>query len=115
MAIKKTLTATQVSKMQLKTTDNKGRVSLGTSFSNVPVSIESQGKGEWIIRIVEAIPASEAWLMKNQDALNMVTSGILQAREGKFAEDPRKGRDYSWVAEEEAEYNVPAKVGRKRR
>lgn len=95
--------------MLLKNTDKKGRVSLGASFANVPVHIEPKGKGEWMIRVVEAIPAKEAWLMKNKEALNLVTTGILQAQNREFAEDPMEGRDYSWL-EEVDEENVQAGV-----
>jgi hypothetical protein len=96
--------------MIVKTTDSKGRISLGTSFANVPVRVETNGRGEWVIRIVEAIPAQEAWLLKNKEALNLVTAGILSARKQEFVGDPRKGRNYSWVDEEEDD-DVPAKVG----
>ncbi len=87
--------------VKLKTTDRKGRVSLGPSFANVPVHIEPTGEGEWMVRVVEAIPVKEMWLLKNKEALNLVTAGILQAQNREFADDPMKGRDYSWLEEVE--------------
>mgnify|MGYP001595558198 CR=1 FL=1 len=81
----------------LKTIDKRGRVSLGMPFANLPVHIEPKGEGEWVIKVVEAIPAREAWLFKNKKALNLVTSGILGAQRREFGKDPRKGRDYTWL------------------
>lgn len=87
--------------MIVKTTDGKGRISLGTSFANVPVRVETNGRGEWVIRVVEAVPIQEAWLLKNKEALNLVTAGILSARKQEFVADPRRGRDYSWLDAED--------------
>lgn len=84
-------------------TDGKGRISLGQVFANVPVQVEERGEGEWTVRVVEAVPARELWLMKNKAALNLVTEGILQAQAYEFAEDPRKGRDYSWLEDVDEE------------
>ena len=89
---------------KLLKTDAKGRISLGLAFSGLPVEIEEREEGEWIVRLVETIPAREAWLMKNKAALNLVTAGILQARKQEFVEDPMKGKDYSWL--EDVEENV---------
>ena len=75
----------------------RGRVSLGVKFANVPVQIEPHGEGEWIVRLIEPIPAHEAWLFKNKNALNLITRGILAAQNREFVADPRDGRDYSWV------------------
>jgi hypothetical protein len=82
---------------KLLKTDAKGRISLGQAFSRVPVEIEARGEGEWMVRLVETIPAREMWLMKNKAALNLVTKGIMHTRNHEFAEDPRKGRNYSWL------------------
>ncbi|MCI5066646.1 hypothetical protein MRY87_13070 [bacterium] len=94
--------------MLLRTIDGKGRVALGASFANLPVRIEADGYGEWKIRVIEAIPASEVWLMKNKEALNLVTTGILQARNHEFADDPTEGREYSWL--DEVDVNVSDQV-----
>lgn len=87
--------------MSLKTTDNKGRITLGADFANLPVSIVKNGHGEWVIQLVEAIPISETWLLKNKEALNLVTEGIVQAKNLQFATDPMAGKDYKWLNEVE--------------
>lgn len=84
--------------VKLLKTDAKGRVSLGQSFANVPVQLEARDGGEWVLRLVEAIPVKEAWLFKNQEALNLVTSGILQAQQREFAQDPRVEK-HAWLEE----------------
>lgn len=89
--------------LKLLKTDAKGRVSLGPSFPHVLVEIETRGEGEWTVRLVKTIPAREMWLMKNKEALNLVTSGIMRAQRHEFVEDPRKGRDYSWLADVDEE------------
>lgn len=89
--------------LKLLKTDGKGRVSLGLSFANVPVQIETREEGEWIVRIVETIPAREMWLMKNKEALNLVTGGIVQAQNHELVADPRNRRDYSWLEEVDEE------------
>lgn len=81
----------------LKKTDAKGRLLLGPAFANIPVQVEERGIGEWTVTVVEAVPAKELWLTQNKEALNLVTSGILQAQERQLTEDPRQGREYSWL------------------
>jgi hypothetical protein len=88
---------------RLLKTDGKGRISLGQAFANMPVQVEEREEGEWTVRIVEAVPARELWLMKNKSALNLVTAGILQAQAHEFAADPRKEREYSWLEDVDEE------------
>jgi hypothetical protein len=87
--------------MSLKTVDQKGRIVLGTSFAGQTVEVKKNGLGEWIITAMATIPLKEAWLIENGNALKLVTTGILEAKDKKFAEDPRKGQDYSWLDEVE--------------
>jgi len=89
------------SDMTLKTTDSKGRITLGSDFANLPVNIVQNGRGEWVVQLVEAIPISETWLLKNKEALNLVTEGIVQAKNLQFANDPTAAKDYSWLEEVE--------------
>jgi hypothetical protein len=50
-------------------------------------------------RVVEVIPAKELWLMKNKEALHLVTAGIVHAQNCEFVEDPMEGHEYSWLEE----------------
>ena len=67
--------------------DNKGRLTLGDRFANQTVLVEDRGD-ELIIRLARVIPASEAWLYENDEALAMVRRGLKQARAGKRAKPP---------------------------
>jgi hypothetical protein len=89
--------------LKLLKIDKKGRLSLGLSFANMPVQIEEREGGEWLVKVVELIPAKEMWLMENKKALNLVTSGILQARKHELGDDPRTGHDYGWLEEVDEE------------
>jgi hypothetical protein len=81
----------------LKVADAKGRVLLGPTVANQPVQVEESGLGEWTVRIVEPVPAREAWLFKNPEALRRLQEGLRQARNREFASNPMEGRDYSWL------------------
>jgi hypothetical protein len=81
----------------LKVADAKGRVLLGPGVASRPVQVEEHGEGEWTVRLVEPVPIKEAWLFKNPEALRRVQSGLRQAQNRKFALDPRKGQNYSWL------------------
>ena len=66
--------------------DDKHRVSLGKvegaeSPSLYRVYVNSSG--QIILDPQVAIPASEAWLYKNEKAINAVRAGLQAAREGK--------------------------------
>ena len=71
-----------------KTTDAKGRVSLGGHFANRAVIVEHQSDDEVIIRLARVIPEREAWLYENPKALASVRRGLDQARKGNVAKNP---------------------------
>ena len=71
-----------------KTTDAKGRVSLGGHFANRAVIVEQQGDDAVVVRLARVIPEREAWLYENPQALAAVRRGLDQARAGKVATDP---------------------------
>ncbi len=81
----------------LKVADAKGRVLLGPDVANQAVQVEESGVGEWTVRIVEPVPAREAWLFKNPEALRRLHEGLRQARNREFAPNPIEDRDYSWL------------------
>jgi hypothetical protein len=71
-----------------KSVDSKGRLTLGESFANHTVLVESQGEGEVLVRLARVIPAREAWLYENKIALDSVRRGLKQAAERQFAKGP---------------------------
>jgi hypothetical protein len=71
-----------------KSTDSKGRVTLGGHFANRAVIVEHLGKDEVVIRLARVIPEGEAWLYENPKALASVRRGLDQARKGNIAKTP---------------------------
>ncbi|HLZ96375.1 MAG TPA: hypothetical protein VKP66_00425 [Steroidobacteraceae bacterium] len=71
-----------------KQTDSKGRLTLGESFANATVLVEANGEGEVIVKRARVIPAREAWLYENKEALASVRRGLKQAREHQFVPGP---------------------------
>ncbi len=66
--------------------DSKHRVSLGkVEMTELPsiYRIYVNSAGQIILDPQVTIPASEAWLYKNEKALNAVRSGLEAAREGR--------------------------------
>jgi hypothetical protein len=68
-----------------KSTDSKGRVTLGGHFANRAVIVEHRSDDEVIVRLARVIPEREAWLYENPQALASVRRGLDQARKGKVA------------------------------
>ena len=68
-----------------KSTDAKGRITLGSRFANRAVIVESRGNDEVVVRLARVIPEREAWLYENPQALASVRRGLEQARKGKVA------------------------------
>jgi hypothetical protein len=71
-----------------KSVDSKGRLTLGGSFANQTVLVESHGGGEVLVRLARVVPAREAWLYENKVALGSVRRGLKQAAERQFAKGP---------------------------
>ncbi len=65
-----------------KSTDSKGRVTLGGHFANRAVIVEHRNDDEVVIRLARVIPEREVWLYKNPKALASVRRGLDQARKG---------------------------------
>jgi hypothetical protein len=74
--------------MVTKTTDSKGRVSLGNRFANKTVIIRESDPTEVVISLARIIPEREAWLYENAEAKAAVYQGLAQARAGQFAATP---------------------------
>jgi hypothetical protein len=71
-----------------KFVDNKGRVTLGQEFASGLVIVKRLGKGLLEIIRAEAVPAREAWLYKNPEALAMVIQGLEDAKAGRLGRGP---------------------------
>ena len=72
--------------MVTKTTDSKGRLTLGEKFANRTVIIEEVDATEVRVTLARTIPERELWLHENEAARASVARGIEQARKGQFAE-----------------------------
>ena len=74
--------------MITKTLDKKGRITLGAQFAGQTVTVDDSNPDYIVIRSVVLVPASEAWLYKNETALGLVRNGLEEAREGVFSDSP---------------------------
>jgi len=81
-----------------KTVDSKGRVALGKDFANRHVIVNVLGKGVLQIVLAEVVPAREAWLYKNPEALLSVLKGL---QEPGFAESPDLDAGNDWLGDED--------------
>jgi hypothetical protein len=70
----------------IKIADSKGRIMLGSRFAGQMVLIDDSNPEEIVITPAVAIPAREAWLYKNEKALQMVRRGLEQAASGQFSD-----------------------------
>jgi hypothetical protein len=72
----------------IKTVDSKGRVTLGDKFANRTVIIDEVDDTEVRVTLARVMPEREAWLYKNDKALDLVGRGLDEARQGQFADAP---------------------------
>ena len=82
--------------------DERGRITLGRELtdgvSRYDVFVDDE-TGEVLLRPYKEIPASEAWLYKNETAKNLVAEGLASAKAGKFSK--RKFEKSNWIDEVE--------------
>ena len=83
--------------LDVKNTDGKGRVTLGSRFANRTVLVEETADGDVLIRPAKVIPEREAWLYENPKALAMVRRGLEQARKRQFVKGPNLKADLKYV------------------
>ncbi len=70
--------------MTTKTTDSKGRLSLGARFANQTVIVEEIDGTEVRITLARVVPEREMWLHENRSAAAAAVSrGLAEARAGK--------------------------------
>lgn len=71
--------------MTTKTTDSKGRLTLGERFANRTVIVEEIDGTAVRITLARVVPEREMWLHENQAAATAVSRGLAEARTGKFS------------------------------
>jgi hypothetical protein len=69
-----------------RTIDERNRLTLGELPEGLKrVRIYKNDRGEVLLQPVIEIPASEAWLFRNEEALKSVKKGLKDASEGKIS------------------------------
>ena len=71
-----------------KTTDTKGRLTLGQEFANKTFIVTHQSETEILFTLARVIPQREAWLYENPEAKKRVSAGLQQAKAGQFSDSP---------------------------
>jgi hypothetical protein len=71
-----------------KQVDSKGRIALDKSYAGSTMLVERRDDGTIVLRPAVTVPANEAWLWKNKQALAMVQAGLEQARRGEHVPGP---------------------------
>lgn len=74
--------------MIAKQVDSKGRIILDKSYAGATMLVERRDDGTIILRPAVTVPANEAWLWQNKQALAMVREGLDEARAGRHADAP---------------------------
>ena len=82
---------------ETRQTDERGRISLGTSFANCTFLVEEKD-GSIVISPARVIPERESWLYENEEALHLVREGLEQARKGEHAKPPDLNRARRFAA-----------------
>jgi hypothetical protein len=79
--------------MSTKTTDSKGRVTLGERFANRTVLVEEIDATEVRITIARVVPEREMWLHENRAASAAVRRGLADAKAGRLTSGPDLAAD----------------------
>ncbi len=89
--------------LPVKTVDSKGRLTLGVEFAHMQFFIDRKEGNVIQIIPAETVPAREAWLFKDHDALASVLRGLEQVRSGEMAEAPDIDADLAIIEDSEGE------------
>jgi hypothetical protein len=79
--------------MTTKTTDSKGRLTLGERFANRTVIVEEIDETEVRVTLARVVPERELWLHENRTANAAVMRGLADARAGRVSAGPELGAD----------------------
>ena len=71
-----------------RTTDAKGRLTLGKEFAGKLVIVRRIAEGIVQITRAQAVPEAEAWLYRSPEALKLVMEGIEDAKAGRLTSGP---------------------------
>lgn len=72
--------------MTTRSIDERQRICVGDLMKGFDrVQVYQNGNGEVLLRPMVEIPASEAWLFRNKEALTSVRQGLKDAAEGKVS------------------------------
>ena len=74
--------------MTTKLIDGKGRLMLGSSLAGRMVLVDDSDPDHIIVTPAVAIPEKEAWLFKNEEALELVRKGLKELAAGEFSDSP---------------------------
>jgi hypothetical protein len=70
-----------------KVADGKGRIALGNKYAGRTFIVQELDE-KIILNPAVTIPASEAWLYENKEALASVGRGLQEAQNGNFSRTP---------------------------
>lgn len=85
--------------MTTKTTDNKGRLTLGERFANRTVIVEEVDETEVRVTLARVVPEREMWLYENDAAIAAVRRGLAEAKDGDLtAAEPDLAADATLTA-----------------
>ncbi len=74
--------------MTTKLVDSKGRLALGSQYAGCMMIVIDDDPNQIILKPAVAVPANEAWIYKNQQALDLVRKGLEEARAREFSTSP---------------------------
>ena len=83
----------ELNSMTTKTTDSKGRLTLGERFANRTVIVEEIDETEVRITLARVVPERELWLHENRAASAAVHRGMADAKAGRLAAGPDLAAD----------------------
>src|SRR5436309_12698383 len=78
----------EVARMTTKIADSKGRIALGRKFAGQMVIVDDADPNRIIVTPAVAVPAKEAWLFKNDQAMALLRQGLDDARNGRLSKSP---------------------------
>jgi hypothetical protein len=74
----------EFTEVDTRTVDDRNRLTLGELLEGAKrVRLYRNRRGEMLLQPVVEIPASEAWLFQNREALESVRKGLEEASKGK--------------------------------
>ena len=74
--------------MDMRTLDKQGRLTLGKELASKQVIVDQQPDGVIMLTPAAVIPAREAWLYDNPEALKRVREGLEQVKRGELVDAP---------------------------